>query len=170
MQKFVRVKFSNSYQMYDYMCNFIDIKKGDYVYVPTKDGKDVVLVCGVFYSNLEDMPLASNAYKKVLGRYVASEAVSSNEKNKAAYANEDRKKKSKDKIYITSVENKNSMSEEVYINKEETGTKNDIIGLIIIIVYFAITFWLLFSDDFKEARALYYDFNRDFPQKEYWRP
>ncbi len=70
MRKFVRVQFYNSSKLYDYMCDIDDIKKGDKVYVTTRDGSKVVTVRGIFYSELADMPLPEYCYKSVDAKYL----------------------------------------------------------------------------------------------------
>lgn len=70
MRKFVRVQFYNSSKLYDYMCDIDDIKKGDRVYVTTRDGSKVVTVRGIFYSELADMPLPEYCYKSVDAKYL----------------------------------------------------------------------------------------------------
>lgn len=70
MRKFVRVQFYNSSKLYDYMCDIDDIKKGDKVYVTTRDGRKVVTVRGIFYSELADMPLPEYCYKSVNAKYL----------------------------------------------------------------------------------------------------
>lgn len=70
MRKFVRVQFYNSSKLYDYMCDIDDIKKGDKVYVTTRDGRKVVTVRGIFYSELADMPLPEYCYKSVDAKYL----------------------------------------------------------------------------------------------------
>ena len=70
MHRFVRVKFYNSSKLYDYLCDSEDVKKGDKVYVATRDGRKIVTVCGIFYSRLDDMPLPAYRYKKIEEKYV----------------------------------------------------------------------------------------------------
>lgn len=70
MHKFARVQFYNSNKLYDYLCDNENVKKGDKVYVATRDGRKVVTVCGFFYSRLEDMPLPAYRYKKIEEKYV----------------------------------------------------------------------------------------------------
>lgn len=72
MRKFVRVQFYNSSKLYDYMCDIDDIKKGDKVYVTTREGSKVVTVRGIFYSELADMPLPEYCYKSVDAKYLRS--------------------------------------------------------------------------------------------------
>lgn len=69
MLKFLKAQFPNSQKHYDYICEIEDIKKGDKVFVMTRDGKKFLTVRGIFYSELEDMPLPAYAYKNVLGKY-----------------------------------------------------------------------------------------------------
>lgn len=70
MRKFVRVQFYNSSKLYDYMCDIDDVKKGDKVYVTTREGSKVVTVRGIFYSELADMPLPEYCYKSVDAKYL----------------------------------------------------------------------------------------------------
>lgn len=70
MRIFVRVQFYNSSKLYDYMCDIDDIKTGDKVYVTTRDGRKVVTVRGIFYSELADMPLPEYCYKSVNAKYL----------------------------------------------------------------------------------------------------
>lgn len=70
MRKFVRVQFYNSSKLYDYMCDIDDVKKGDKVYVTTREGSKVVTVRGIFYSELADMPLPEYCYKSVNAKYL----------------------------------------------------------------------------------------------------
>lgn len=70
MLRFVKAQFPSSQKYYDYICDIEDIKKDDEVLVMTKYGEKVVTVRGVFFSNLEDMPLPEYAYKKVLAKYI----------------------------------------------------------------------------------------------------
>lgn len=70
MRKFVRVQFYNGSKLYDYMCDIDDVKKGDKVYVTTRDGRKVVTVRGIFYSELADMPLPEYCYKSVNAKYL----------------------------------------------------------------------------------------------------
>ena len=66
MLRFAKVKFPNSEKLYDYICESEDIKKNDEVYVPTREGEKIVVVRGIFYANLSEMPLPAYRYKKVL--------------------------------------------------------------------------------------------------------
>lgn len=70
MRIFVRVQLYNSSKLYDYMCDIDDIKTGDKVYVTTRDGRKVVTVRGIFYSELADMPLPEYCYKSVNAKYL----------------------------------------------------------------------------------------------------
>ena len=68
MVKFVKVRFPSSTKEYDYICDLEDVKKGDYVYVDTRHGTKTVRVLGIFYGELDDMPLPKYAYKKISGK------------------------------------------------------------------------------------------------------
>lgn len=70
MLRFVKAQFQNSQKHYDYICDLDDIQKGDLVFVMTQYGKKLVTVRGIFYSELEDMPLPGYAYKKILEKFV----------------------------------------------------------------------------------------------------
>lgn len=70
MLRFVKAQFPNSQKHYDYICDLDDIQKGDLVFVMTQYGKKLVTVRGIFYSELEDMPLPGYAYKKILEKFV----------------------------------------------------------------------------------------------------
>ena len=70
MLRFVKAQFPNSQKHYDYICDLDDIQKGDLVFVMTQYGKKLVTVRGIFYSDLEDMPLPSYAYKRILEKFV----------------------------------------------------------------------------------------------------
>ena len=68
MIKFVKVRFPSSSKEYDYICDLDDVKKGDYVYVDTRHGTKTVMVVGIFYGELDDMPLPKYAHKKISGK------------------------------------------------------------------------------------------------------
>lgn len=70
MLRFVKAQFPNSQKHYDYICDLDDIQKGDLVFVMTQYGKKLVTVRGIFYSDLEDMPLPGYAYKRILEKFV----------------------------------------------------------------------------------------------------
>lgn len=70
MLRFVKAQFPNSQKHYDYICDLDDIQKGDLVFVMTQYGKKLVTVRGIFYSELEDMPLPGYAYKRILEKFV----------------------------------------------------------------------------------------------------
>ena len=70
MFRFVKAQFPNSQKHYDYICDLDDIQKGDLVFVMTQYGKKLVTVRGIFYSELEDMPLPGYAYKRILEKFV----------------------------------------------------------------------------------------------------
>ena len=70
MLRFVKAQFPNSQKHYDYICDLDNIQKGDLVFVMTQYGKKLVTVRGIFYSELEDMPLPSYAYKRILEKFV----------------------------------------------------------------------------------------------------
>ena len=70
MLRFVKAQFPNSQKHYDYICGLDDIQKGDLVFVMTQYGKKLVTVRGIFYSELEDMPLPGYAYKRILEKFV----------------------------------------------------------------------------------------------------
>lgn len=65
---FVEVKFASSGKIYDYICDFYDIKLGDYVMVPTGNTQEEGIVVGVKYRSFREMPLASSKYKKVISK------------------------------------------------------------------------------------------------------
>ena len=69
MLRFVKAQFPNSQKHYDYICDLDDIQKGDLVFVMTQYGKKLVTVRGIFYSELEDMPLPGYAYKRILEKF-----------------------------------------------------------------------------------------------------
>ena len=70
MLRFVKAQFPNSQKHYDYICDLDDIQKGDLVFVMTQYGKKLVTVRGIFYSELDDMPLPGYAYKRILEKFV----------------------------------------------------------------------------------------------------
>ena len=70
MLRFVKAQFPNSQKHYDYICDLDDIQKGDLVFVMTQYGKKLVTVRGIFYSELEDMPLPGYVYKRILEKFV----------------------------------------------------------------------------------------------------
>lgn len=70
MLRFVKAQFPHSQKHYDYICDIDNIQKGDLVFVMTQYGKKLVTVRGIFYSELEDMPLPGYAYKRILEKFV----------------------------------------------------------------------------------------------------
>ena len=70
MLRFVKAQFPNSQKHYDYICDLDNVQKGDLVFVMTQYGKKLVTVRGIFYSELEDMPLPGYAYKRILEKFV----------------------------------------------------------------------------------------------------
>lgn len=79
MLRFVKAQFPNSQKHYDYICDLDDIQKGDLVFVMTQYGKKLVTVRGIFYSELEDMPLPGYAYKRILEKFVPDPPPNDNE-------------------------------------------------------------------------------------------
>lgn len=79
MLRFVKAQFPNSQKHYDYICDLDDIQKGDLVFVMTQYGKKLVTVRGIFYSELEDMPLPGYAYKRILEKFVPDPPSNDNE-------------------------------------------------------------------------------------------
>lgn len=63
---FVSVGFDGSENLYDYLCDIDDIKRGDSVIVPTTGGERKVTVYGMRKKRMSDMPLPDKRYKKVL--------------------------------------------------------------------------------------------------------
>lgn len=68
---FVEVRFGSNGKTYDYLCDIDGVELDDYVLVPAgndvKEGK----VVGLKYKHLEDMPLPSYRYKKVISKCAA---------------------------------------------------------------------------------------------------
>lgn len=79
MLRFVKAQFPNSQKHYDYICDLDDIQKGDLVFVMTQYGKKLVTVRGIFYSELDDMPLPGYAYKRILEKFVPDPPPNDNE-------------------------------------------------------------------------------------------
>ena len=79
MLRFIKAQFPNSQKHYDYICDLDDIQKGEVVFVMTQYGKKLVTVRGIFYSELEDMPLPGYAYKRILEKFVPDPPPNDNE-------------------------------------------------------------------------------------------
>ena len=185
MIKFVRVKFKNSSKLYDYICELDNVQKGDYVYVCTRDGMEKVEVCGLFYSELKDMPLHESAYKKVEGlcRRTSFGPYAKGTRSK-------RKRNPYDRRYSASSNNASgdgcdsgqpSRLDTMYddVGKEETPaddprawknlTLKDKIATIFIYAlfafYFVVFIWSFVTEEGAQARAMLHDFNDFAPRR-----
>ena len=66
--KFVSVTFSDGGRHYDYLCDIPDVKVGDEVVVPSRDGDAHVRVVGVFERSESETTLPIAKYKSVLNK------------------------------------------------------------------------------------------------------
>ena len=66
MHQFVSIQFESGGKTYDYLCDGIDVIKGDKVVIPSMNGPKEVLVCRVFQQSESDAPIEIVRYKSVL--------------------------------------------------------------------------------------------------------
>lgn len=65
--QFVSVQFEGNERNYDYICDGFDVKPGDFVTVPGRDGEADVRVIRVFEQSEAEAALKIKQYKKILG-------------------------------------------------------------------------------------------------------
>lgn len=64
MNRFAKIKFEDSRLEYDYLCSDQTIIRGTTGFLDG-DEKKFVVVSGIFYANMEDMPLAPEQYRQL---------------------------------------------------------------------------------------------------------